>query len=254
MPDSTADSRTLVLIHAFPLGARMWAPQLAAFGGWRIVTPALPGFDGSAAGVSSMEAFATHINGELDRLGIERAVIGGLSLGGYVTFGVIRQRPERASALILADTRCGADSDEGRAARLRMLTLLAQKGPLGVFDEMRPKLFGKTTHAERPGVVEEGKWMVEAQSPAGVEGAIRAMLGRPDSTPLLASIHVPTLIMVGEEDELTPPAESVRMHEGIAGSTLIRIPRAGHVSNLEDPAAFNAAVSAFLATRVTTTI
>ena len=248
------ESRTLVLIHAFPLGARMWAPQLAAFPGWRIVTPALPGFDGSAAGAASMEAIAGYINGELDRLGIERAVIGGLSLGGYVTFGVIRQRPERASALILADTRCGADSDEGRAARLRMLESLEAKGPLGVFEEMRHKLFGKTTHAERPGVVEEGKWMVEDQSPAAVEGAIRAMRDRPDSAPLLASIRVPTLIVVGEEDEMTPPSESVRMHEGIAGSTLVRIPRAGHLSSLEDPAAFNAAVGAFLATQATKTV
>jgi pimeloyl-ACP methyl ester carboxylesterase len=248
------DPRTLVLIHAFPLGARMWAPQLAAFSGWRIITPALPGFDGSAAGTSSMEGFASHINSELDRLGIERAVIGGLSLGGYVTFGVIRQRPERASALILADTRCGADNDEGRAARHRMLALLEQKGPLGVFDEMRPKLFGKTTQAERRGVVEEGKWMVESQSPAAVAGAIRAMLDRPDSAPLLASIRVPTLVLVGDEDTMTPPSESERMHDGIAGSTLVRIPRAGHLSNLEDPAAFNAAVGTFLATQATKTV
>jgi 3-oxoadipate enol-lactonase len=164
-----------------------------------------------------------------------------------VTFGVIRQRPERASALILADTRCGADTDEGRAGRARMLTILADKGPLGVFDEMRPKLFGKTTNAERPGVVEEGKWMVEDQSPAAVGGAIRAIRDRPDSTPLLGSIRVPTLIVVGEEDELTPPVESVRMHDAIAGSTLVRIPRAGHLASLEDPAAFNAALGTFLA-------
>ena len=226
----------------------MWAPQIAAFAGWRIITPALPGFDGSAAGESSMEGFASHINSELDRLGIKRAVIGGLSLGGYVTFGVIRQRPERASALILADTRCGADNDEGRAARLRMIELLNQKGPLGVFDEMRPKLFGKTTQAERKGVVEEGKWMVESQSPAAVEGAIRAMLDRPDSAPLLSSIRVPTMVLVGDEDTMTPPSESERMHAGIAGSTLVKIPRAGHLSNLEDPSAFNAAVGGFLRT------
>jgi 3-oxoadipate enol-lactonase len=241
------DARTLVLIHAFPLGARMWAPQFQAFAGWHTSTPSLPGFDGSRAGGSSINGFASRVNIALDRLGIERAVIGGLSLGGYVAFGVIRQRPERASALILADTRSGADSDEGRAARLRMLALLEQKGPSGVFEEMRPKLFGQTTHAERPEVVAEVKRMVEAQTPAAVEGAIRAMLDRPDSTPLLASIRVPTLIVVGEEDTLTPPAESERMHAGIRGSTIVRIPRAGHMSNMENPQAFNAAVSGFLA-------
>ena len=201
MADSHPASRTLVLIHAFPLGAHMWAPQLAAFGGWRIVTPALPGFDGSAPFTSSMEGFAGHVNTELDHLGIERAVICGLSLGGYVTFGVLRQRPKRASAVILAGTRCGADTDEGRASRVRMLRILEEKGPLGVFEEMRPKLFGPTTRAERPGVVEEAKEMAEAQSPAGIAGAIRAMRDRPDSMPMLSTIRVPTLILVGEEDE-----------------------------------------------------
>jgi pimeloyl-ACP methyl ester carboxylesterase len=240
------EPRTLVLLHAFPLGARMWAPQQAAFSGWRVVTPALPGFDGSDASASSMDAFATHVNQELDRLGIRRAVIGGLSLGGYVAFGVLRQRPERVSALILADTRSGADSDQGREGRLRMLRILEEQGPSGVFDEMRPKLFGATTHAERPAVVEYAKELCESQSPTAIEGAIRAMLDRPDSTPLLGTIAVPTLVVVGQEDALTPPAESDVVRAAVPRATLVQLPRAGHLSNLETPDAFNAAVSAFL--------
>ena len=241
-------TRTLVLLHAFPLGARMWAPQRSAFPGWRILTPSMPGFDGDAARVSSMEAFATQINSELDRSGVERAVIAGLSLGGYVTFAVLRQRPDRASALILADTRETADNEQGREGRLRMLATLEQRGPSGVFEEMSAKLLGATTHAERPDVVAHVKGLIESQTPAAIEGAIRAMLDRPDSTPLLETIAVPTLIVVGEEDALTPPADSERMHGAIKGSTLARLPRAGHLSNLETPDAFNAAVAGFLST------
>jgi pimeloyl-ACP methyl ester carboxylesterase len=245
------DTRSLVLLHAFPLDARMWASQRSAFPGWRVVTPDLPGFGGRDAGSSSMEAFATHINRELDGLGIERAVIGGLSLGGYVTFGVLRQRPDRVSALILADTRAGADSEQGREGRLAMLRTLGEQGPSGVFDQMRPKLFGATTHADRPAVVEYAKGLAGSQTPAAIEGAIRAMLDRPDSTPLLQTIAVPTLIVVGQEDVLTPPAESEGMQAAIPdipGATLVQLPRAGHLSNLETPEAFNAAVRAFLST------
>ena len=250
--DGTSDAPTLVLIHAFPLGVQMWEPQHSAFNGWRVVVPALPGFDGSdGADSGSMEDFARHVNGLLDHLRVERAVICGLSLGGYTTFRMIRQRPDRASALILADTRCGADTEDARAARFRMLGILAEKGPAGVFEEMRPKLVGATTHASRPDVLEKLRSQMESQSSAAVEGAIRAMLGRPDSTSLLSSIKVPTLVVVGEQDALTPAAESERMQAGIEGARLVRIPRAGHMSNMEDPAAFNAAVSAFLATLTT---
>jgi len=241
-----SDTRTLVLLHAFPLGAGMWAPQRSAFPGWHVVTPALPGFDDSHAGGSSMEAFAAHVNKELDRLEIGRAVIGGISLGGYVAFGVLRQRPERVSALILADTRSGADGDQAREGRVRMLKVLEERGPSGVFAEMRPKLFGETTHADRPDVVERVRGFAESQTPAAIEGAIRAMLDRPDSTSLLGTIAVPTLIVVGEEDALTPPAEAEGMHAAIPGATLVRLPHAGHLSNLETPEAFNAAVNAFL--------
>jgi pimeloyl-ACP methyl ester carboxylesterase len=195
-----------------------------------------------------MDAFATHVNQELDGLGIERAVIGGLSLGGYVAFGVLRQRPERVSGLILADTRAGADNEQVREGRLRMLQTLEEHGPSGVFEDMRPKLFGATTHAERPAVVEYAKGLAGSQTPAAIEGAIRAMLDRPDSTPLLGTIAVPTLIVVGQEDALTPPAESEGMRTAIPRATLVQLPRAGHLSSLETPEAFNAAVSTFLST------
>jgi len=217
------DTRTLVLLHAFPLGTRMWEPQQSAFPGWRVVTPALPGFDDSHASASSMDAFAAHVNQELDRLEIGSAVIGGLSLGGYVAFGVLRQRPERVSALILADTRAGADGVQAREGRLRMLQILEKDGPSGVFAEMRPKLFGATTHADRPAVVEQARGLTESQTSVAIEGAIRAMLDRPDSTPLLATIAVPTLIVVGEEDAMTRPGVSRRMQAAATSACLERL-------------------------------
>jgi len=248
MTSTMIETRTLVLLHAFPLGARMWAPQQSAFPGWRVVTPALPGFDDSHTSASSMDAFATHVNQELDRLEIGSAVIGGLSLGGYVAFGVLRQRPERVSALILADTRSGADGEQAREGRVRILQVLEKDGPSAVFAEMRPKLFGATTHADRRAVVAQARGLAESQTSAAIEGAIRAMLDRPDSTPMLGTIAVPTLIVVGEEDVMTPPAESEGMQAAIPRATLVRLPHAGHLSNLETPEAFNEAVSAFLST------
>ena len=242
------DARTLVLLHAFPLGTRMWMPQRSAFPGWRVITPALPGFDDSHVSASSMDGFATHVNEQLDRLEIGSAVIGGLSLGGYVAFGVLRQRPGRASALILADTRPGADGEQAREGRLRLLQTLEEHGPSGVFADMRLKLFGSTTHADRPDVVERARGFAESQTPDAIAGAIRAMLDRPDSTPMLGTINVPTLIVVGDEDVLPPPAEAEAMQAAIPGATLVRLPHAGHLSNLETPDAFNAAVNAFLST------
>jgi pimeloyl-ACP methyl ester carboxylesterase len=138
-----------------------------------------------------MDAFATDVNAQLDRLGIGRAVVGGLSRGGYVAFGVLRQRPERVNALILADTRSEADGDQAREGRLLMLRTLEEHGPSGVFEEMRPKVFGTSTHANRPSVIEHARELVNSQTPAALEGAIRAMLDRPNSTPLLGTIAVP---------------------------------------------------------------
>lgn len=241
-------SRTLVLVHAFPLGARMWTEQRSAFRGWTVLTPSLPGFDGTPIGPGTMEAFASRVHEFLDEHGVERAVIGGLSLGGYVTFAMLRQRPERALGLILADTRCTPDAPEGRDARLRMIDVVESRGPHGVFMSMAPGVMGATTQAARPLVVERVRQLILSQSKAAIEGAIRAMLDRPDSTDLLGAIRVPTLILVGDQDIMTPPSDAERMHAGIPGSELVVLSGAGHLSNMETPYAFNAAVSAFLST------
>ncbi len=244
---------TLLLLHAFPLNARMWEGQLAlAEGGWHVIAPQLRGFDDGAGDppASTVDDYAGDVIDLLDALHVKQAVVGGLSMGGYVAFALLRLASRYVQGLILADTRSQADTPEGAAGRARLLQLVQDKGPSAVADDMIPKLIGGTTRGARPAVAEQVRALALASSADAIAGAIRAMMTRPDSTSLLATIHVPTLIVVGEEDTLTPPAASEEMHRAIAGSGLVRIPDAGHLSNLERPDVFNAALAGFLSHRV----
>ncbi len=248
--DSTL--RTYVLLHAFPLGANQWEPQMRSIpAGWRLITPDLRGFGGSTE-LDSLSAlaitdFADDVVDLLEELSIERAVISGLSMGGYAALALLQGTPQVIEALVLADTRATADSPEGRANRRNLLALVDREGPSGVAREMMPKLLGKTTRESNPGIEAQVRRLIKQQSPAAIRGAIHRMMQRPDSTALLPQITVPTLVIVGEEDELTPPEDSRRIAEAVPGATLITIPGAGHLSNLEQPDAFNAALTAFLA-------
>jgi 3-oxoadipate enol-lactonase len=186
----------------------------------------------------------------LDALHIKQTVIGGLSMGGYVALALLRLAARYVQGLILADTRATADTPEGVEGRKRMLQLVQDKGPSAVADEMIPKLLGTTTLSTRPAVVEQVRSLALASSKDAIAGALHALMTRPDSTPLLASVHVPTLILVGEEDTVTPAAASEEIHRAVGGSELVRIPDAGHLSNLERPDLFNAALTTFLSHRV----
>jgi pimeloyl-ACP methyl ester carboxylesterase len=244
---------TVVLLHAFPLNARMWEGQLAlADTGWRVIAPQLRGFDNGSGDppASSIDDFAGDVIDLLDGLHVKQAVIGGLSMGGYVAFGLLRHAARYVQGLILADTRSQADTPEGVAGRTRQLGLVQTSGPATVVEELVPKLLGETTRQTRPAVVKTVRSLAQSSSADAISGALRALMTRPDSTPLLASIHVPTLIVVGDEDVLTPPAASEEMHRAIAGSELVHIPNAGHLSNLEQPDVFTAALAAFLSHRV----
>lgn len=245
--------QTLVLAHAFPLGAQMWEPQLRAMpDGWRLIALDLRGFGGSTEAEASDEALATlddYADDMIDLLNgleIESAVIGGLSMGGYVALAVMRRAPELARGLVLADTRAGADASEARAARRGMIALVDREGPQGVAQEMMPKLLGRTTIETNPDATETVRRLIKGQSPTAIRGAILRMKDRPDATADLASIAVPTLILVGDEDVLTPPAESELMARLIPRATLVRIDGAGHLSNLERPDTFNASLHTFL--------
>ena len=252
-PQGDRPRGTLVLLHAFPLNARMWDPQLAlAAHGWRVVAPHLRGFDGGVTDppASTVDDYAGDVIDLLDALHVEDAVIGGLSMGGYSAFAIFRHAPRYVRGLILADTRSQADTKEGVEGRKRMLQLLADKGPSAVVDEMIPKLLGASTRASQPALGDRVRALALSSPPAAIAGAIRVLMARPDSTPLLGTIHCPTLIVVGEEDTLTPPALSEEMHRAIAGSKLVVVPGAGHLSSFEQPAVFNSAVAEFLTHRV----
>lgn len=244
------DLRTIVLLHAFPLGAGMWEPQIRAIPqGWRLITPDLRGFGGSTAtdGPSpTMEDYASDVLSLLSELGIGRAVIGGCSMGGYATFALLRRAPELASGVVLADTRMGADSPEGRANRRSMLALLDREGPSGIAREMMPKLLGPTTRDADPTIESTVRRLIKQQSPEGIRAAIQRMMDRSDATAVLEALRVPALIVVGEEDALTPVEESRKMAAVIPGAQLEILPGAGHLSNLEQPARFNTALARFL--------
>jgi len=243
----------LVLIHAFPLNARMWQSQLAlADAGWHVLAPQLRGMDGgdSDPPATSIDDYAGDIIDLLDALHIDDAVIGGLSLGGYITFAMFRHAPRYFRGMLLADTRPQADTTEGLEGRKRMLLLVREKGPAGVADEMIPRLLAGQTRQDRLDIVERVRALALANSSNAIAGAIAAMMTRQDSTPLLRAIHCPTLIVVGESDIVTPPAVSEEMHRAIPGSQLVGIKGAGHLSNLEQPVAFNEALARFLSHQV----
>lgn len=245
---------TLLFLHGFPFNADMWEPQWATISPtWRLIAPDFRGFGESdadkgllASAGLTLEDYARDVVGVLDELELAEPVIAGLSMGGYVAFAIMRLGNVRMSGLVLADTRPQADTEEGRAGRQRMIGLLDREGAAGVADDMLPKLVSDETRQNRPEVVDRVRHLILPASPDAIKGALYRMMARPDSGPQLEAIKWPTLILVGERDVLTPPNLSHDMHTRIAGATLETIPSAGHMSNLEQPEAFNAALIRFL--------
>ena len=247
----TSGSGTPVLfLHAFPLSLRMWDAQAAALpAGHQAVRFDARGFGGTPPGdgLLTMERIGDDAVAVLDHLGAPPAVVCGLSMGGYAAFAMVRRHPERIRALILADTRASADTPEGRKTRAEQRERVRREGPAAIAEASLPKLVGETTHRERPQIVARVREMILSASAQGISDALAGLGARADSTPTLREIRVPTLVLCGSEDVITPPAEAEQMKAAIAGSELELIPRAGHLSNLEDPAAFNGALARFLA-------
>jgi 3-oxoadipate enol-lactonase len=249
-----APERTLVLLHAFPLAAEMWRPQLDDVpDGWRFVAPDLRGFGQSPMGELALpvtvDDHARDVVALLDELVLDRAVIAGLSMGGYVAFALLRLAPARVAGLVLADTRSEADDDSARASRDAMTETLRQGGASAVFERMLPGLLGATTRASRPEVVRLVRELVLAQAPGAVGAAVGSLKARPDSTPLLQGISCPTLVVVGDEDQITSMDVARRMRARVTDADLAVIEGAGHLSNLEQPGGFNQALARFLAAR-----
>lgn len=247
--DDVGRGLPVVFIHGFPLDRALWQPQLGALvDRCRCVAPDLRGFGETPARAPySMDRYADDVAALLDVLGIERAVIAGMSMGGYVALAFWRRHRERVRALLLTDTRATADTPAGREGRRAVIALARERGSVGVAEKLIQTLVGETTKRQRPEIVAALRAMLERASVDAIVGASEAMLDRPDSTPTLATIDVPTLIVVGDEDVLTPPADADALRRGIAGSRLETIAGAGHASNFERPAAFNHLVSEFVA-------
>jgi pimeloyl-ACP methyl ester carboxylesterase len=250
--DVRGEGPAVVLLHAFPLSKAMWDAQAKALAAThRVLRFDARGFGGTPPGdgLLTMERIADDAAALLDHLDIPQAAFVGLSMGGYAAFAAVRRHPSRISALVLADTRATADSADQKKSRSQQADKVRAEGPAAIADGFLQKAVGATTHRERPEVVARVKEMILAAPARGVVDALAGLAARADSTPTLREIRVPTLVVCGEEDALTPPADSEALHEGIRGSTLEVLPKAGHLSALEDPAAFNAALLGFLKSR-----
>jgi 3-oxoadipate enol-lactonase len=243
--------RPIIFHHAFPVSAEMWRPQLDRVPrGWRFIAPDLRGFGGSAldGGIDvGMDDYALDTLALMNALDLDRAVVGGLSLGGYITFALFRLAPERFDGMVLADTRSTGDSEDGLKARRTLLETARSRGVTAVADEMLGRLLGETTRRERPEVVSGVRRLIEANGRPGVEAAIYALMRRPDSTPDLPRIDCPALVIVGQEDAVTPVSDAEALHRTIKDSRLAVVPRAGHLSNLEAPEEFSHTISEWVA-------
>jgi 3-oxoadipate enol-lactonase len=239
----------LVFIHAFPLSKAMWQPQVDALKDrYRVITIDLGGHGESDIVLwhDSLDDFAKQVIHLLDHLGIVQAVFVGLSMGGYILFSIYRHYANRVMAMVLADTRAQADSEEGKAGRQSMAQVAFSDGAPAIAELILPKLLAPSTIEHRPEIVEQVRQMILHTSTAGIVVDLVAMAARPDSTALLPTITSPTLVIVGEDDQATPVAESQFIADRISGSTLVTIAGAGHLSNLEQPDAFTHALVSFL--------
>jgi 3-oxoadipate enol-lactonase len=262
---------TVLFVHGFPFDGFMWQPQLDALPAeWRGLAPHLRGFGGSevkatpgevvsgaeAGGrvalphepVLTMDRLADDLADLIEREDAAPAVVCGLSMGGYVTLSLWRRRPDLIRAVVLADTRAESDTDEGRVNRVRSAQTARDRGTEAIADTMVPAVLADRTLDEQPETVDRVRSMITGTPTETVIAALAGMATRRDFTADLPGIHVPTLVLVGEHDRLTPPEVARSMADRLPRATLQVIPDAGHVSNLENPEGFNQALLEFLAT------
>ena len=246
--DDVGAGEPLVFLHGFALDRTMWAPQTSALAArCRCLCIDLRGSGESAVPPPyDMDLYADDVAAILDARGIAQATIIGLSMGGYTSFALWRRHPKRVRALVLADTRAGADSEETLGRRRELIEVARREGSAAVAERQVVGLLGKTTRERHPDIGETVARMMARTSVEGIVGQLEAMMARADSRPTLSTIDVPTLVIVGEEDAVTPPKEARTMHEAIAGSRLEILAHAGHLSSLERPGAFNAVLAEFL--------
>ncbi len=249
--DDHGVGRPIIFLHAFPLNRSMWQSQITALLNeqrYRLVALDWRGFGESESNttITSMELLADDVAALMDALGMQQAILCGLSMGGYVAFAFLRKYPQRVSGLILADTKPGADTEEARANRAKVAQLAEAQGPGAVADLQLPNLISDYTHQYHLEVEARVRRMAEAATGSGIAAISRGMAQRADSNDLLPQITVPTLVIVGERDALIPPSVAQEYAEKIPGAQFAVIPYAGHLSNLEQPEAFLEVVHNFL--------
>jgi len=238
-----------LLVHGFPLNRRLWQAQANRLvEAARVLAPDLrgQGYSEAPPGPYTMEQHAEDLRALLDERGIARAIVTGLSMGGYIAFEFWRRYPERVQALVLCDTKAAPDDEEGRANRDRSAQRVREIGVEAFGREMMPRLLARES-LEDTQLAGRALAMMSMQTVEGIAGALAGMRDRPDSRPTLSTINVPVLLLFGEQDQFTPPKVGYEMAAALRDARVVVIPRAGHLSPLENPRAVNAALLSFLA-------
>lgn len=244
----------VLFVHGFPLGHDMWRGQIDAFGpNHRVIAPDLRGFGeskltGATANTTlTMEAFADDLHVLLHAVFVDRPVVlCGLSMGGYIAWQFFRKYRDQLKALILCDTRATGDSAEQAAGRHKLAEQVLTQGPMAAVDAMLPRLVSPKTAEEQPAVVSDLRKMILRNSAVSIAATLRGLAERPDCTQMLPNIDVPTLVLCGQHDQITPLAEMKTMAQAIPGAQFVEIADAGHMSNMENPKAVNVSIDRFL--------
>ena len=239
----------VVFLHAFPLNRTTWEPQVAGLADrYRVITIDLRGHGESDAPMwrYTLDQFAEDVKGLMDHLALPRATFVGLSMGGYILFALYRKYPTLIRALVLADTRATADVPDAKAARFSMAQVAYRRGASAIADLMMPKLLSPASLTHRKDLQDQVRSIITGNQVSGIIGDLMAMEERPDSTPLLPTVTMPTLVIVGEDDAASPPDEVKEMSRHVPEATFVVIPGAGHLSNMENPESFTAAIRTFL--------
>ena len=239
----------VLFVHGFPLNQHMWLPQIEALSPqYRVLTLDLRGHGATDAPLwhFTLDDYADDIKGLLDHLNLSRVVLAGLSMGGYIIFSFYRKYPEYVRGLVLADTKAQPDNEEGRQSRFHMAQVAFREGTQPIADTMLLKLLCEPSRNTQPDLVQQVKDIIRMNPVSGIVVDLMAMAGRQDSRTLLSNITAPTMVIVGELDEATPPSDAQFMADHIPNAHLKIIPEAAHLPNLEQPEQFNACMKTFL--------
>ncbi len=239
--------RPLLLLHGFPFNRQMWKLQLAGLATTcRVITPDLRGFGESSGTLSTLEDLAEDIHALIDHLALPSVILGGFSMGGYVLLRYLARHADRVSAVLLVSTRAEADLPEGRARRYATIERIQKEGPKGYLAEFLRTVVSPQTFESEPDLVAKVRRLMDASRSESLVGALKAMADRPDSSPVLATITVPTWIVAGSDDKIIPVDVARKMQAAIKGAKSVILPGAGHMVNIEQAERFTSTIREFL--------